>query len=94
MEKLWGEWRLDDEDYYEIAKLVWEDDKKDIIEHTTKTQKEQFGIIVKIPSTISFEEFYREFDIDTFQECDPKNWKYWEEQYISAWKYEHDVMEG
>lgn len=94
MENWFGELRLEDEDYYEIAKLVWEDDKNDIIEYTTKTQKEQFGIIVKIPSTISFEEFYREFDISAFQECDAKNWEYWEKQYIDDWKYENGVLEG
>lgn len=91
MENWFGELRLEDEDYYEIAKKVWQDDKKDIIEYTTKTQKEQFGIIVKIPDTISFEEFYREFGLDDFLECDPNNWKFWEDQYISDWKYEHDM---
>lgn len=90
MENWFGDLRLEDIDYYEIAKKVWEDDKDGVIKYAIDNQKEQFGVIVTVPKNISFEDFYKDFDPCVFQDYNPENWKYFEEQYIKDWKYENN----
>lgn len=71
-----GGYILEDDDYKEISKLVWDDDKNGIIEYAEKEMGEE------INKEITFEEFYKTYDNCFFQEYDDKeNWNYWEEHY-------------
>lgn len=85
-----GEPRTEAEDDKKIAKMVWDDDKKAVIEYTKESYAKQ-GEIVEIDENITFEQFYKEYDPCVFQDYDQANWDYFEEQYISDWKYENDV---
>lgn len=85
-----GEPRTEEEDYKKIAKMVWEDDKNDIIDYAEKVYAEQ-GDYEKIDRNITFEEIWELIDHDIFREADEENWDYFEEQYISDWKYDNDI---
>lgn len=92
MEKdIWfGGYLLDEDDKKEIAKMVWEDDKNDIIDYADKVYAEQ-GDDEPIDRNITFEEIWASIDHDIFREADEGNWKYFEEQYISDWKRKNHV---
>lgn len=90
MENRFGDWVTEIEDDKEIAKLVWEDDKYDIIDYAEKVYTEQ-GYFEKIDRNITFEEIWNLIDHDIFKEADEENWNYFEKKYISDWKYEHNL---
>ena len=53
MVNVWGIERLEEEDYKAIAKLVWEDDKNDVLDYIDECYKN-----AKVDRGITFEEVY------------------------------------
>lgn len=83
MVNVWGIERLEEEDYKAIAKLVWEDDKNDVLDYIDECYKN-----AKVDRGITFEEVYKEYDTCIFQEYDRDNWDYWEKEYRKNYERE------
>lgn len=79
MEKVWGEWQLEEEDYKKIAKRLFEDYKNDIIEYAEQKYAMQ-GDNEPIKRTITFEELWNLIDHCIFMEF--YAWDEYEKDYI------------
>lgn len=75
------EYEFEEEDYKAIAKMVFDDDKKDIIEYAEKVYAKQ-GDNEPIDKNITFDELWDLIDHDIFQEYNEENWEYWKNEYI------------